>query len=193
MILVKGFEILGISKHVSKELAGYLSVPLRILLVIFLALLVVKVERPIVNKSFKLAKEKLKPDARNRKLRRALTLANAVSSTVKVIVLIISFFLILQILGVNLVPFLAGATVIGAALAFGAQSLIKDYLSGFLLISEDQLAIGDLVKIQDVEGIVESVSLRTTTVVDANGNKWHIANGDIRLLGNLKKVKEAAT
>lgn len=102
----------------------------------------------------------------------------------------IAFLLILSVLGLNLAPLLTGATILGATLAFGAQNIVKDYLGGFFLIAENQIAIGEKVQILDVTGKVESISLRTTVLRDDDGILWYFANGDIRKVG--KKPPEKA-
>ncbi len=77
-----------------------------------------------------------------------------------------------------------GSAFVGAALGFGAQQIVKDVLAGFLMLVENQFGVGDTIEIGDVEGVVERVSIRVTDVRDGQGTLWHIANGDIRVLGN---------
>jgi small conductance mechanosensitive channel len=92
--------------------------------------------------------------------------------------------LVLDELGVNLAPILAGAGILGLAIGFGAQQLVRDFLSGLFMLFEDQYGVGDRVGIGDVEGIVEAVSLRITTVRDESGTVWYIRNGEILKLAN---------
>jgi small conductance mechanosensitive channel len=95
--------------------------------------------------------------------------------------------IILEMLGINLTPLLASATVIGATLGFGAQSLVRDYLSGFLLTIEDQFVIGDSISVNNVTGTVEDLSLRVTRVRVADGSLVYVPNGDIRQLANASR------
>jgi small conductance mechanosensitive channel len=91
---------------------------------------------------------------------------------------------VLDALGVELAPLLASAGVVGIAIGFGAQSLVKDFFSGFFLLFEDQLGVGDVVDLGDAAGTVEAVSLRRTRLRDVNGTVWHVPNGEIRRVAN---------
>jgi small conductance mechanosensitive channel len=91
---------------------------------------------------------------------------------------------ILTEIGVNIGPVLASAGVVGVALGFGAQTLVKDYLSGFFLIVEDQYGVGDLVDLGEVTGRVEEVGLRVTRVRDLTGVVWYFRNGEIIRVAN---------
>jgi small-conductance mechanosensitive channel len=89
--------------------------------------------------------------------------------------------------GFNLGPVIASAGVIGVALGLGAQTLVRDVLSGIFMLIEDQYGVGDEIIAQDVEGRVERVGLRVTQVRDANGALWYIRNGEILIIGNKSK------
>lgn len=86
--------------------------------------------------------------------------------------------------GVSLAPFLAGAGIIGIALGFGAQDLIKDFVSGVFMLIEDQYGVGDIIDVGDAIGEVEYITLRTTRLRDVNGTVWYFPNGEIRHVGN---------
>lgn len=86
--------------------------------------------------------------------------------------------------GVSLAPFLAGAGIIGIALGFGAQDLIKDFVSGVFMLIEDQYGVGDIIDVGDAIGEVEQITLRTTRLRDVNGTVWYFPNGEIRHVGN---------
>lgn len=105
----------------------------------------------------------------------------------RVVVWVVAFLSLLGVLGINLAPFVAGATVIGATIGFGAQTLVKDYLSGFLLLAEDQFRIGDDVVTTSATGVVEEMTLRVTRLRGDDGTMWHVPNGDIRTLGNTSR------
>ena len=92
--------------------------------------------------------------------------------------------MILPLLGINVGPLLASAGVIGVALGFGAQTLVKDYLSGIFLIIEDQYGVGDLVDVGPVIGTVEEVALRFTRLRDQTGVVWYVRNGEILRVAN---------
>jgi small-conductance mechanosensitive channel len=95
--------------------------------------------------------------------------------------------MILGEFGFNLGPIIASAGVIGVALGLGAQTLVRDILSGIFMLIEDQYGVGDKVDVLDVQGRVEKVGLRITTVRDENGTLWYLRNGEILKVGNLSQ------
>ena len=103
------------------------------------------------------------------------------------VVAIFAVAVILGMLGIDLTPLLASATVIGATIGFGAQALVRDYLSGFLLTVEDQFVIGDTISVNGVTGTVEDLSLRVTRVRAVDGSLVYVPNGDIRQLTNTSR------
>jgi small conductance mechanosensitive channel len=92
--------------------------------------------------------------------------------------------MVLSVFGVNIGPLLASAGIAGVALGFGAQTLVKDFISGLFLILEDQFGIGDVVEFGTVKGRVEAVALRTTKVRDEAGVLWYVRNGEILNVAN---------
>jgi small conductance mechanosensitive channel len=115
---------------------------------------------------------------------RTTTIAHVMASLFRVIVWVIAVLTILGIFGINLAPFVATATVIGATIGFGAQTLVRDFLSGVLILAEDQYGVGDSITVADTTGTVEGLNLRTTRVRSVDGVVWYIPNGDIRKVGN---------
>ena len=106
-------------------------------------------------------------------------------SVASALIFTITGFLVLGEFGLNLAPLLAGAGILGIALGFGAQSLVKDFLSGLFILVEDQFGVGDIVDLdQQTVGTVEAVSLRTTRLRAVDGTVWHVPNGEIRRVGN---------
>ena len=89
---------------------------------------------------------------------------------------------------INLGPHIASAGIVGVALGFGAQSLVKDFLSGVFMLMEDQYGIGDIITLGDATGTVERISLRKTQIRDLEGTVWHIPNGEITRVGNLSQL-----
>ena len=94
----------------------------------------------------------------------------------------------LQTIDINLGPLIASAGIAGVAIGFGAQSLVKDFLSGIFMLLEDQYGIGDIVNVGDATGVVERISLRKTQLRDLEGTVWHIPNGEITRVGNLSQL-----
>jgi small-conductance mechanosensitive channel len=119
--------------------------------------------------------------------RRATTLGGILSSLVTTGTVFIALLMVLRELTIDVLPILTGAGIIGLALGFGAQNLVRDVISGFFLILEDQVRIGDLVRINTVVGIVEQINLRTIVLRDGDGAVQVFPNGTITALANLSK------
>jgi small-conductance mechanosensitive channel len=119
-----------------------------------------------------------------RRRQRAEAVGALMRSVGTVTITVVAIIVILARLGVNVGPLLAGAGIVGIALGFGAQSLVKDYISGVLMVLEDQYGVGDVIDTGAVVGTVEDVGLRITRVRDLNGVVWYIRNGEIVNLGN---------
>ena len=119
-----------------------------------------------------------------RHIQRVATLASLLRSIVSLVVLGIATLTVMALVGIPLGPLLASAGVGGVALGFGAQSLVKDFLSGIFMILEDQYGVGDVVDTGEAVGTVEEVSLRVTRLRDIKGVTWYIRNGEIVRIGN---------
>ena len=118
---------------------------------------------------------------------RAVTITAMVANIWRVVVGVIAVFVALGTIGINLTPLLAGATVVGATIGFGAQSMVRDLLAGFLLIIEDQFDIGDTLVVGTTSGTVEDLSLRVTRLRGVDGTIWFVPNGEIRTLANVSR------
>jgi small-conductance mechanosensitive channel len=119
-----------------------------------------------------------------RRRQRTETLGSVLRSIITGVVFGIAALMILADLGVNLGPMLASAGVAGVALGFGAQSLVKDYLSGVFMLLEDQYGVGDLIDTGEAVGTVEEVTLRVTKLRDSSGVAWYVRNGAILRIAN---------
>jgi small-conductance mechanosensitive channel len=115
---------------------------------------------------------------------RAQTIGSVLRSLSTAIVYSIAFITILGELGIDLGPLVASAGIAGVAIGFGAQSLVKDFLSGLFMLAEDQYGVGDIIDAGAATGTVEAVGLRTTRLRDIEGTVWHIPNGQINRVGN---------
>ncbi len=116
---------------------------------------------------------------------RISALTSILRSLAGFVILIFAGFMVLSELGVDVAPLLAGAGVLGVALGFGSQSLVKDFLSGLFILAEDQFGVGDVVDLDGTtQGTVEAVSLRTTRLRSVDGTVWHVPNGAIGRVGN---------
>jgi len=118
---------------------------------------------------------------RDRRLRTLNSISNAV---IKFIIWAVAFVMILNTLGVNTAPLLASAGILSVALGFGAQSLVRDFVTGMFIIAENQYRVGDYVEIGSVSGTVKSVTMRTTVIQDDDGSIFYIPNGSIVVTGN---------
>lgn len=122
--------------------------------------------------------------ASERRRQRAETIGSVLRSIASFVIFGLAFVTALAELGIALGPILASAGVAGVALGFGAQSLVRDFLSGIFMILEDQYGVGDLIDTGEAVGTVEEVSLRVTRLRDSSGMVWYVRNGEILRVGN---------
>ncbi|MCA9324356.1 mechanosensitive ion channel family protein [Candidatus Saccharibacteria bacterium] len=114
------------------------------------------------------------------------TLISTVGAGLRAVIWIITTLLLLSEVGIDIAPLLAGAGIAGVALGFGAQSMVRDFLAGFFILSENQYRVGDVIRINnEVSGKVERVTLRHTMLRDLDGMVHHIPNGEVRLATNM--------
>jgi small-conductance mechanosensitive channel len=177
--------------------------PLRILLIVLLAMLARYLLHRLINRVVRHTAEVepaglLRPLRRRmpsalreatgltseRRRQRAQALGSVMRSVASVSVFVVTAMLVLGELGVDLAPLLASAGIVGLAIGFGAQNLVKDFIAGLFMLLEDQYGVGDVVDVGDVTGTVESVGLRITTIRDARGVLWYLRNGEIVRVGN---------
>lgn len=124
---------------------------------------------------------------------RAATIGSLLRSLSAFVIASIAIMTVMSVVGIPLAPLLTSAGVGGIALAFGAQSLVKDFLSGFFMIAEDQYGVGDWIDTGTVQGTVEEVGLRITRIRDGNGMVWYIRNGEITRIGNVSQGWSTST
>ncbi len=119
-----------------------------------------------------------------RRVQRANTIGSLLSSVTGVVIVMITSIYVFNSLNVNIAPLLTSVGILGVAIGFGAQQLIRDFLSGIFITIEDQFGIGDVIETSEVVGTVESVGLRITRVRAENGTIWYLRNGEILRVGN---------
>jgi moderate conductance mechanosensitive channel len=178
----------GVSRSLSHTLVEFVLRPLEIVLIVVVAWCISRlgarlVRRAVIKMGTPATYLSSSPRAGSRVSTNAALLANAWRFGIAIATLAI----ILGMLGINLTPLLASATLIGATIGFGAQALVRDYLSGFLLTVEDQFVIGDTIAVNGVVGTVEDLSLRVTRVRAVDGSLIYVPNGDIRQLTNRSR------
>jgi moderate conductance mechanosensitive channel len=164
--------------------------PLRVLVIFLVASIGHLIGHRAIDRAIdRLASADLKPGpgTAKRQAERARTIGTVFSSTFNAAIWIIAFGMILGEFGFNLGPVIASAGVIGVALGLGAQTLVRDILSGIFMLIEDQYGVGDSVDVLEVKGTVEKVGLRITTIRDSQGTLWYLRNGEILKVGNLSQ------
>jgi small-conductance mechanosensitive channel len=161
--------------------------PLRIFSVLVAAWISQSIGHRAIDRAIaKLATADLKPGPgfAKRQAERARTTGSVLTSILKAVIWIIALGMILGEFGFNLGPVIASAGVIGVAIGLGAQTLVRDILSGIFMLIEDQYGVGDEIKVLDIEGVVEKVGLRITTIRDKKNVLWYVRNGEIMVVGN---------
>ena len=122
-----------------------------------------------------------------RSKQRAESLGAVLRSITSLVIYSMASIIALAEFGVSLGPLVAGAGIVGVAVGFGAQTLVRDFLSGIFMLIEDQYGVGDVIDVGDATGTVEEVSLRTTRIRDLHGTVWFVPNGEIRRIGNMSQ------
>jgi len=118
---------------------------------------------------------------------RLKTLMDVSFTTLQAVIAAVAILMILYALGINITPMLAGVGVAGLTLSLGAQTLVKDFLGGFIILFENQFRVGDSIQVGSVSGTVEQITLRATLLRDAQGRQFIIPNGDIRVVSNYTR------
>lgn len=174
-----------VTSYFTDNQAEIVGTTLRVAGVIFAAFLLTRLLRRIVSKV------KTKVEAHTtpmRTLQRTDTLTRVLSSAGIVVIWILVLFLIIEDLGFNLAPLLAGVGIIGLAVGFGAQNLVRDVVTGFFILFEDQYGVGDIIEINETAaGTVEELTLRVTGLRALDGTLHYISNGNITHVANRSK------
>jgi small conductance mechanosensitive channel len=190
VLIFPAMSMVGIESHIGltpAHLASWLTGSgLRIALIALLAWLVIHVIALVVARLEGEVGTATTVDVIER-AKRARTLGTLIQNTVYVLVSTISLLMILRELNVDITPILTGAGIVGLAVGFGAHSLVKDIISGFFLILEDQVRVGDVANIDGTGGLVERITLRTIILRDETGTVHVIPNGSIQRLSNQTK------
>ncbi|MCX6454866.1 MAG: mechanosensitive ion channel [Actinobacteria bacterium] len=182
-----------LSHNVQKAYDWFAGAPLHIVVIIVIALLLQKIgARAITRGLNRIADADFVPGPRRglqRQRERAKTAGTVLRSAMNGTIWLIALTMILSEFGLNLGPVVASAGVIGVALGLGAQTIVRDVLSGIFMLIEDQCGVGDEIDVMEVKGVVESVGLRITTVRATDGTLWYLRNGEILKIGNKSQPK----
>ncbi len=179
---------LGVSPDTASTVTDLVVRPLSILIVVLVAALIARYGAKVIRRMMmRVADKTSNRSGSPRAGARVTTMAGLVANIWRLFIFVVAGAIVLGMLGINLTPLLASATIIGATLGFGAQQIVRDYFSGALMTMEDQYNIGDSVTVGGVTGVIEDVSLRLTRFRGVDGTMYVIPNGDIRLIGNLSR------
>lgn len=167
------------------ELTGQwlLTSGLRILLIVVLTLVALRTARFISERIFPSSKKDRDPEFK----KRADTLSSVIRYILFIAIIIVATITVMGELGIEIGPILAAAGIVGLAVGFGAQNLVQDVISGFFILMEDQVRVGDVVQIADKSGLVERMSLRLVVLRDLAGNVHFVRNGQIQAVTNMTK------
>ena len=173
----------------------HLLTPLRVLAIVVVALLVTAALQRLVNRllrrTFDLA-QRFDRDESARLQARQQALTSSLRSALVGVIWSIAIITIIGEFHINIGAFVATATVIGGAIGFGAQTLIRDVIGGFFVLAEDQYGVGDEVDLGHASGSVERITLRTARLRDGDGRIWHVPHGNVVRVANLSKSAQAA-
>jgi moderate conductance mechanosensitive channel len=178
---------LGVSPETARTVVDLIVRPVSILLVALVALIAARLGSRMIRRFLERLAQKAGGRSGARTEARVTTMAGLAANIWRFFVLVIAIAIVLGMLGINLTPLLASATIIGATLGFGAQQIVRDYISGFLLTVEDQYSVGDSITVDAVSGVVEDVTLRLTRIRASDGSIFFVPNGDVRLVGNTSR------
>ncbi len=157
---------------------------LHILVVVVLALILIRAARIFSTRLMEMVvKQKEDPEFQ----KRTQTLGSILRTILIITILSVASITVLKEFGIEIGPVLAAAGIVGLAVGFGAQSLVKDVISGFFILLEDQIRVGDVVQIADKAGMVERIGLKTTVLRDLSGNVHYVPNGRIDVVTNMTK------
>ncbi len=186
---------MNIPPDVRDELLSLLQDPiLPIALILVLAAVLIRLSHSVILGLFKRLLDREVAEGTAQELsaveikKRMDTLDDLGATVIRVFILLIALVMILDQLSLNIGPAIAGLGILGIAVGFGAQSLVKDYFNGALILIENQFSVGDVVTIADVSGSVEDFSLRRTTLRDLSGTVHTVPNGEIRVASNRTRV-----
>jgi len=164
----------------------FISHGIKIMVIIICTWILIIILKKIIENSVRIAIIS-NSKAKDSDKKRADTLVRIFSGLNKIVLVIIAVIMILSELGFDIGPVLTGAGIVGLAFGFGGQYIIKDFLSGFFIIIENQYSVGDIVDIDGTSGVVEDISLRMTTLRNLDGTVHHIPHGTIQRVSNLSK------
>jgi small conductance mechanosensitive channel len=161
---------------------------LKVLGIAIAAFIIIKVVNKVIKKSLRVMLAVRREAESLGEVKRQQTLERIMMGVATVSISTIALLMVLQQMGLDIGPILAGAGIVGLAVGFGGQYLIRDIITGLFIVLENQYRIGDVVNLDDTGGLVEDITLRMTTLRDLNGTVHHVPHGDIKRVANLSKT-----
>lgn len=177
-----------LEKWMDVLLPWLLSHGLRIVIILVGSYFLNKIMHKFIDRAVRIAVVPDRFSSKESEIKREDTLIRIFSGATKIAILTIVILMVLQELGLEIGPILAGAGIVGLAFGFGGQYLIRDIISGLFIILENQYRIGDVVNFDGIGGLVEDITLRMTTLRDQDGTVHHIPHGEIHKVSNLSKT-----
>lgn len=184
-----GFVLLGLFPYTRWLQPIVLSTPLRVVTIILITYVLMRVSDVLIDRLFRVLEkgEFISLKDSQRVFLRLSTFSKVAKSLAAILLISIAILLILSSIGIQILPLLAGAGIVGLGISLASQSLIKDVINGFLILLEDQYAVGDIIQVGKVSGLVESLNLRITQLRNAEGRLITIPNSTITVVENLSK------
>jgi len=190
VLMTPALELAGIDVragvHLETLTAWFLRSGLRVMLILMLAFALTRIVGSVISQLEERVAAEVGAGAAER-LKRARTLSRLVRNIVNSLVGAVAALMVLQEIGINIMPVLTGAGIAGLAVGFGAQTLVRDVISGFFIILENQVRVGDVANIDGTGGSVEAIRMRTIVLRDLSGTVHVIPNGGITKISNLTK------
>jgi moderate conductance mechanosensitive channel len=176
---------LGLSEFQADTGEFLLVKPIKLLLILLAGVVLARIAGRAARRFVRSFHERSPLKSRSaRAEQRSVTVGDVLAGLLRIAILAMAVLVALEELGLNLAPLIAGAGIAGVAIGFGAQSLVKDFISGLFILVEDQYGVGDVVELGDATGTVEDISLRVTRLRAVDGTVWFVPNGEIRKVGN---------
>lgn len=166
----------------------FMTTGIRVIVIIAIAVVVYFICRPIVRSAIRrIVSHRMAGEDETEIQQRTNTLSSILIKIIGIVVLIVAVITILPEFGVNIATLIAAIGIGGLAIAFAAQSLVRDFIAGFFILLEDQYGIGDVVSIAGIAGVVEDITLRRTVLRDLDANVHSIPNGKVEVSTNMTK------
>ncbi len=175
---------MDVNEYLQRAREWFFTNGVHVILILILTFVALKATRSLSKRFIDvLTRQKQEPEFQ----KRTMTLGSIVRYTLTFVIIVVASMTILREFGIEIGPILAAAGIVGLAVGFGAQSLVKDVISGFFILLEDQIRVGDVVQIAGKTGLVERIHLKTTILRDMAGNVHYVPNGQIDVVTNMTK------